>query len=191
MKYQRKQSNFFNFRPFCGLPAFGGAVDPASMRRHQASGASRCERVSASMRSLAVSSESRASTRAAFFFWRSRMRSSFGLADAVGAVGGLVFGGGVPPGVVVDDGVGGGEIEPGAAGLERDEEDGDFAGLEFFDEFGALLGLAGEFEERDVLEFEVFLDEFEHGGELREQQDAAALLDELGQDAGGSRSGAA
>ena len=31
-----------------------------------------------------------------------------GLADAVGAVGGLVFGGGVPPGVVVDDGVGGG-----------------------------------------------------------------------------------
>jgi hypothetical protein len=32
----------------------------------------------------------------------------FGLADAVGAVGGLVFGGGVPPGVVVDDGVCGG-----------------------------------------------------------------------------------
>ena len=31
-----------------------------------------------------------------------------GLADAVGAVGGLVFGGGVPPRVVVDDGVGGG-----------------------------------------------------------------------------------
>ena len=29
------------------------------------------------------------------------------LADAVGAVGGLGFGGGVPPGVVVDDGVGG------------------------------------------------------------------------------------
>jgi energy-coupling factor transporter ATP-binding protein EcfA2 len=32
----------------------------------------------------------------------------FVLADAVGAVGGLGFGGGVPPGVVVDDGVGGG-----------------------------------------------------------------------------------
>ena len=31
-----------------------------------------------------------------------------GLADAVGAVGGLVLGGGVPPRVVVDDGVGGG-----------------------------------------------------------------------------------
>jgi hypothetical protein len=31
-----------------------------------------------------------------------------GLADAVGAVGRLVFGGGIPPGVVVDDGVGGG-----------------------------------------------------------------------------------
>ena len=44
------------------------------------------------------------------------------LADAVGAVGGLGLGGGVPPGVVVDDGVGGGEVEPGAAGLEGDEE---------------------------------------------------------------------
>ena len=31
-----------------------------------------------------------------------------GLADAVGAVGRLVLGGGVPPRIVVDDGVGGG-----------------------------------------------------------------------------------
>ena len=31
----------------------------------------------------------------------------FLLTDAVGAVGGLVFGGGVPPGVVVDDRIGG------------------------------------------------------------------------------------
>lgn len=32
----------------------------------------------------------------------------FGLSDAVSAVGGLVFDGRVPPGVVVDDGIGGG-----------------------------------------------------------------------------------
>ena len=74
----------------------------------------------------------------------------FGLADAVGAVGGLVFGGGVPPGVVVDDGVCGGEVEAGAAGFEGDEEDGDVAFLELFDEGGAVFGLAGEFEVRDV-----------------------------------------
>ena len=46
------------------------------------------------------------------------------LADAVGAVGGLGFGGGIPPRVEVDDGVGGGEVEAGAAGFEREEEDG-------------------------------------------------------------------
>ncbi len=37
------------------------------------------------------------------------------LADAVGAVGGLVFGGGVPPGVEVDDAIGGGEVKASAA----------------------------------------------------------------------------
>ena len=37
------------------------------------------------------------------------------LADAVGAVGGLRLGGGLSPGVVVDHGVGGGEVEAGAA----------------------------------------------------------------------------
>ena len=66
-----------------------------------------------------------------------------GLADAVGAVGGLVFRGGIPPRVVVDDGVRSGEIEAGAAGFEGDEEDGGRAFLEFLHEQGALLGLAG------------------------------------------------
>ena len=46
-----------------------------------------------------------------------------GLADAMGAVGGLGFGGGIPPGIEVDDGVGGGEIQADAAGFEADEED--------------------------------------------------------------------
>src|SRR6185436_16107230 len=46
-----------------------------------------------------------------------------GLADPVSAVGGLSLGGGVPPGVVVDHGVGAGEVEAGTARLEADEED--------------------------------------------------------------------
>ncbi len=45
------------------------------------------------------------------------------LADAEGAVGGLVFDGGVPPAVEVDDVRGGGEVEPGAAGLDREHEE--------------------------------------------------------------------
>ena len=69
----------------------------------------------------------------------------FVLADAVGAVGCLGFCGGVPPGVVVDDAVGGGEVEAGAAGFEGDEEDGDVFALETFDKFAALFGGSGEF----------------------------------------------
>ena len=43
------------------------------------------------------------------------------LADAVRAVGGLVLDGGVPPRVDQEHVVGGGEVEAGAAGLERDQ----------------------------------------------------------------------
>lgn len=74
----------------------------------------------------------------------------FGLADAVCAVGGLGFDGWVPPGVVVDDGVCGGEVEADAAGFEADEEEGDFAVLELLDGGVAVFGAAGEFDEGDV-----------------------------------------
>lgn len=49
-------------------------------------------------------------------------RDGFGLADAVGAVGGLGFGGGVPPWVEVDHDIRGGQVEAVAAGFEGDEE---------------------------------------------------------------------
>ncbi len=55
-------------------------------------------------------------------------RDGAALADAVGAVGRLGFGGGIPPWVEVDDGIGAGEVEAGAAGFEREEEDRDFVG---------------------------------------------------------------
>src|SRR5687767_2903853 len=61
------------------------------------------------------------------------------LADAEGAVGGLVFDGGVPPAVEVDDVCGGGEVEPSAAGLEReDEERRAVVPLEGFDHLAAF-----------------------------------------------------
>ena len=53
-----------------------------------------------------------------------------GLPDPVGPVAGLVLDGGVPPAVEVDDVVGAGEVEAGAAGLEGQQEDGHLAGLE-------------------------------------------------------------
>ena len=45
-----------------------------------------------------------------------------GLADAPRAVAGLVLDRGVPPAVVEHDVAGGGEVEPGAAGLQRQHE---------------------------------------------------------------------
>ena len=62
-----------------------------------------------------------------------------GLADTVGTVRGLSFGGGIPPGVVVDDGVGGGEVESGAAGFEGDEEYGDVVAVVEAVDFGHAI----------------------------------------------------
>ena len=67
------------------------------------------------------------------------------LADAVCAVGGLVFGGRIPPRVVVDDAVGGGEVETGATGFQGNEEDGDVLVLEAVNEAAPILGFPGEF----------------------------------------------
>jgi hypothetical protein len=50
------------------------------------------------------------------------------LADAVGAVGGLVLDGRVPPGVEVDDHVRAGQVQARAAGLEADQEQRDGRG---------------------------------------------------------------
>ena len=68
----------------------------------------------------------------------------FGLTDAVGPVGGLCFGSGIPPGIVVNDGIGGGEVEPGPAGFEGNEKDGDVVVLKLFDEAASILGRPSE-----------------------------------------------
>src|SRR3989442_3814079 len=66
------------------------------------------------------------------------------LANAEGAIGGLLLDGRVPPAVEVDDVGGGREIEARAARLEREHEEGRLAGLEAVDESRTLahLGLA-------------------------------------------------
>ena len=100
----------------------------------------------------------------------------FVLADAVGAVGGLVFGGGVPPRVVVNDGVGVGEGESGASGFEGDEEDVGSSGLELLDHFLAVFARASELEIGGVGLDEMLLDDIEHGGELGEEEDFAVFF---------------
>lgn len=62
------------------------------------------------------------------------------LADAVGAIRGLVFDGRVPPGVQVDDVVRGGQVQTGPSGAQADQKDGALAGLEGVDPFGAVGG---------------------------------------------------
>jgi hypothetical protein len=51
------------------------------------------------------------------------------VADVVGAVGRLVFDRRVPPGILMDDRVGGGQIEAGTAGFEADHEERHLASL--------------------------------------------------------------
>jgi hypothetical protein len=66
------------------------------------------------------------------------------LPEAVGAVGGLVLDRRVPPRVVVDHGIGGGQVEAEAAGLEADQEDRHPALLEAADRGFAVGRVAGE-----------------------------------------------
>jgi len=61
-----------------------------------------------------------------------------GLADAMGAVAGLVFDGGIPPRIEMDDGVRRSEVESDAAGFEADEEHGDVSCLELLHDFAAV-----------------------------------------------------
>ncbi len=68
------------------------------------------------------------------------------LADAVSAVGGLALHRRIPPGVVVDHGVGSGEVETDTTRLQTDEEEWDFSLLKGADRCFAVTGLAGEYD---------------------------------------------
>ena len=53
-----------------------------------------------------------------------------GLADAVRAVGRLILGGGVPPGIVMNHQVRAGQIQSRAPGLQRNQEYAALASIE-------------------------------------------------------------
>ena len=95
------------------------------------------------------------------------------------AVAGLAFHGGVPPRIVVNDAIGGGEIEPESASPQADEEEGTFAGLEASHEFGTITRGSGEHEELVALLLEGKGDEIEHAGELGKYEGAAASRSEV------------
>jgi hypothetical protein len=96
------------------------------------------------------------------------------LADAVGAVGGLIFDGGVPPGVEQEDVVGGGEVEAGAAGLEeRSMTGGPSSAWKRATTPARSTGGAVEADEGgDLGGGEGGLDAIEEGGPLREHEGA-------------------
>ena len=66
------------------------------------------------------------------------------------AVGRLVLDRRVPPRVVVDDGVGRGQVEPGAAGLEADQEQRNLAILKTRDRAGAISRVAAQLDVIDA-----------------------------------------
>src|SRR5690625_2287371 len=107
------------------------------------------------------------------------MASRFVLPNAVSAVGGLLFSSDVPPRIILDHGVGGGEGESGAAGFEADQENRCFTGLKALDEFAAVFRRAGEFEEGIAFLFQFARDEVEHLDKLRKDQNRAAFFNEI------------
>ena len=98
----------------------------------------------------------------------------FVLANAIGAVAGLGFDRRIPPGVEVDHGVGGGQVEAGAAGFQADQKHRHLAALELFYRGAPVLGAAGEFDVADLPRLQFGFDQRQHRGELREQQHPAA-----------------
>ena len=99
-------------------------------------------------------------------------RDGAGLADAVGAVGRLIFDGGVPPRVEVDHVVGSGQVEARAARFERDQKEVALAALEGIDLFLTMLGggLAVEVLVRDLAFVEGLFDEGQVRRELAEDE---------------------
>ena len=106
------------------------------------------------------------------------------LADAIGAIGRLRLGRGIPPRIVMDHRVGRCEVEPRAAGFERDEKQRNFSALEILDQFPPILRRAGELEIGNIFAKQVCLDQCQHASELREYQNSPTFLDQHRQQLG-------
>ena len=101
----------------------------------------------------------------------------FGLADAVGAVDGLVFDARVPPWVEDYYGIGGGEIEAGAAGAHADEEYLDlWVGVKFINQALAVFGFSRKINMRDLFIIKRCRNNIQHLRELAEDKNFAAVF---------------
>ncbi|OPZ69380.1 MAG: hypothetical protein BWY83_01991 [bacterium ADurb.Bin478] len=97
------------------------------------------------------------------------------LADPVGAVGGLVLHGRIPPGIVVDDHVGAGQVQAGAAGLEADEKERDVGiAIELLHDLEPFLGGPVEIAVAQAAPLQFSPQNAQHGDELAEDQHAVA-----------------
>jgi len=93
------------------------------------------------------------------------------LAESVGSVSGLVFDGWVPPGVHVDDVIGGREVQTGAPCFKGDQEQVSVSGLEGIDGF---LTFGGRCSTVEVLVFD--------SDTVERFAQEAQVLDELAED---------
>ena len=104
---------------------------------------------------------------------------SFSLSDAVRAVNGLGFHGGVPPWIVQYHITRGGEIEAGAGGAEAKQENARaFGFLERVDDILPVFGFTGEHVRGDLARAAIFFQNFQHLHKLAEDQNFFALGDQ-------------
>jgi hypothetical protein len=97
---------------------------------------------------------------------------STGLADAMGAVDGLRFDGGIPPWIVENDIAGGGEVESSASRTQAEEEDGGvWIFLKGLDDRLPLLRFAREDVGWNLALAAFGLQNLEHLDELAEDED--------------------
>lgn len=101
------------------------------------------------------------------------------LADAMRPVDGLGLDRRIPPWIIEDHGVGGGEVEPGATSLEADQDQRHLARLKARDRRLAVFALAGQFDPAVPQSIKFGLDQVEHRGELAKQGDPPPLGDQF------------
>ncbi|MNM56734.1 hypothetical protein D3C81_679110 [compost metagenome] len=101
------------------------------------------------------------------------------LADAPGAVRGLVFRRRIPPRIVVDHRVGRRQVQSHAARFQADQEDRYGTLLEGRHLRAPVFRFARQQRIRDIARFQFFLDQFQHAGKLREDEDLASFVEQV------------
>src|SRR5262249_9384362 len=101
------------------------------------------------------------------------------LTDAMGAIGRLILGGGIPPRIAVDHRIGAREVQPGAPGLEGYEKERCRPALESRHGRVAIAGRSIEVLVGELRAIEVLSPEREELDELRENERSTFLGDEL------------